>query len=226
MRLEKWLPMYGRICEQFGFSQQDDLESARSLARIIGDRGHRDLERVRKGFPERVIICGGGPNLADELSALTIEDYVVAADCATTVLIDAGITPSMIVTDLDGIVEDQVDMNLRGATVFVHAHGDNQKAIEHHVGKFPGPIVGTCQCPPPPGIVNFGGFTDGDRAACISAELGAKRVLLAGFDFANPSEKNGKSKAVKKKKLEWARAILDELSKEGVRVMSALDAES
>ncbi|MGQ9587316.1 MAG: 6-hydroxymethylpterin diphosphokinase MptE-like protein [Thermoplasmata archaeon] len=226
MRLEKWLPLYSRICDEFGFSQQEDLESARRLARIIGDRGLGDLERVRMGFPERVTVCGGGPNLADELSALTIEGYVVAADSATTVLVDSGIVPDMIVTDLDGIVEDQVDMNLRGATVFVHAHGDNWSAIEHHMGKFAGPIVGTCQCPPPPGIFNFGGFTDGDRAACISAELGAKRVLLAGFDFVNPSEKNGKSKAVKKRKLEWARAILDELSKEGVRVMSALDAES
>jgi hypothetical protein len=70
-------------------------------------------------------------------------------------------------------------------------------------------------------LCNFGGFTDGDRAACICAELGAKEILLAGFDFDSPSSKAGKSKDVKKRKLRWAKAILEILAENGVRITYA-----
>lgn len=161
--------------------------------------------------------------MADELSALAIEGYVVAADSATTVLSEAEIQPNMIVSDLDGIVEDQVEFNKEGTVVFVHAHGDNRDAIERYLGYFRGPVVGTCQCDPPDGVYNFGGFTDGDRAACICAELGARRIHLAGFDFENPSEKTGKDRETKKRKLRWAKTILEELAREGVQVLPAND---
>jgi len=46
---------------------------------------------------------------------------------------------------------------------------------------------------------------------------------LVGFDFENPSEKRGKRREVKKRKLTWARKILDELAKEGVKVVMACE---
>lgn len=215
--------MYNRICQEFNFDKVQDLVSAQKLASIIGDKGITTLTSFRKGFPRKVLICGGGEHLADEISSLTLEGFVVAADSATTVLMESGIDVDMIATDFDGAVEDQFEMNLRGTTVFVHAHGDNQQAIDKYVRKLRGPLIGTCQCPPPPGLVNFGGFTDGDRAACICAELGAKEILLAGFDFERPSNKAGKSKDVKKRKLRWAKTILDSLVEQGVRVRPAPD---
>ena len=219
MRLETWLPLYGRICEDFGFDKNKDLQSARLLASMIGDRGKESLAKVGKDFATTVLICGGGPMLADEISSLDIEWPVIAADNATTLLLEAGIRLDMVVTDLDGVVEDQVEANGRGTPVFVHAHGDNQEALMRHVGKFSGAIVGTCQCPPPPGLFNFGGFTDGDRAVCICSELGAKTIRLVGFDFENPADKPGKSKETKKRKLRWAKLVLHELASEGVTLL-------
>ncbi len=213
--------MYSRICDDFGFSKAKDLESAQWLASQMGKGGVRTLEQTRKDFPQSVLVCGGGPGLADEISSLTIKEYVIAADSAASVLMEANVRLDMIVTDLDGIVEDQVEANGRGAVVFVHAHGDNMKALRRYAAQFRGPLVGTCQCPPPPGIFNFGGFTDGDRAACIAAELGAKKIFLAGFDFEHPSDKEGRSRDVKLRKLRWAQVVLDELAKEGARILPA-----
>lgn len=223
MELERWLPIYDQICSDFGYDQTKDLESARKLASMLGARGSRSLESFRKTVPETVLVCGGGPGLADELSSMTIDGFVVAADSATSVLSDSGIRVDMIVTDLDGIVEDQIELNARGAAAFVHAHGDNQGALSSYVPKFTGEVIGTCQCRPPEGLVNFGGFTDGDRAACICAALGAKTITLAGFDFENPSDKRGRNKDVKRRKLQWAKRILEELERDGVRVRPATD---
>lgn len=220
LKLEDWLPIYRRICADFGYDEDEDLKSALSLAKMLKERGSRSLGLVRKGIPESVVVCGASESLAKELSSVTFEpgEYIVAADTAVTVLRGIGVIPKMIVTDLDGEVEDQIAMNVQGSAVFVHAHGDNQDALTKYVGRFPGLLVGTCQCEPPPGIFNFGGFTDGDRAACICAELGAKEVRLAGFDFEHPSPKPGKSSAVKLKKLRWAKEIFDTLSRQGVRI--------
>ncbi len=159
--------------------------------------------------------------MADELSSISLDRYIVVADSATSILVDADIKADMIVTDLDGVIEDQAELNRRGAVVFVHAHGDNQEALKKYLHLFPGPLVGTCQCEPPKGLVNYGGFTDGDRAACICSELGAQKVYLAGFDFKNPAEKPGRRSEVKRRKLEWAKEIMQMLADEGVRIIDA-----
>jgi uncharacterized Rossmann fold enzyme len=67
-------------------------------------------------------------------------------------------------------------------------------------------------------LLNFGGFTDGDRAACIFAGLGANELDLLGFDMANPSEKEGRDPETKRRKLVWADRILQELRREGCNI--------
>ena len=221
MRLETWLPIYERICSDFGFDPLKDLKSAQMLAGMLGDRGTKALEKWKTDFPGTVLVCGGSQSLADEVSSIEVKGLVVSADSATTVLVEAGIHPDIVVTDLDGIIEDQAELNRKGTTLFVHAHGDNVRSLQRYFKQLSGPVVGTCQCPPPPGLVNFGGFTDGDRAACICAALGARKMLLVGFDFKNPSDKVGKKRDVKLRKLEWASRILDELREEGVTIVTA-----
>lgn len=225
LKLDTWLPLYRRICDDFGFDPRKDTESAELLAGILGDRSTKGLDRVRARVPETVLLCGGSPALADELSVLRVDGYVACADSATTVLSEAGMRIDMIVTDLDGIVEDQIEQNTRGAVMFVHAHGDNIRAVQKYANSFSGDVVGTCQCPPPANLFNFGGFTDGDRAACICSELGARRIVLAGFDFENPSDKPGKRREIKKRKLGWAKVILDQLASDGLRLVPANESE-
>lgn len=216
MDISVWLGFYDEICREFGYDKSKDLESARLLAGMVTGRSERTLAELKEGFPGSVVICGGGPCLQEELSSARLEGYVVAADSAVSVLLDSGISPDMIVTDLDGIVEDQAELNAKGSVVFVHAHGDNRPAIQRYVPEFRGRLVGTCQCPPPPSLFNFGGFTDGDRAACICAALGASNLVLRGFDFDFPSDKSGSRRDVKRRKLKWARRIIEYLPEEGV----------
>ncbi|HIH01095.1 TPA: DUF115 domain-containing protein [Thermoplasmata archaeon] len=163
-------------------------------------------------------VCGGSDDLEAQLDDEAREGYLFAADGATSTLIRAGLRPRVIVTDLDGDVDDQVRANVEGSVVFVHAHGDNMDAVREHVPRFRGDLVCTCQCPPVEGVVNFGGFTDGDRAACVASALGAHAVRLLGFDFEHPSEKPGRLPEVKAKKLAWAKHILSMLAEEGVRL--------
>lgn len=179
------------------------------------------MRQLRNRFPRAVTICGGSDSLGNEISLLEPGGFIVAADSAATVLADAGFGPDIIVTDLDGRVEDQLECSRRGSFVFVHAHGDNMPALERYAGRFLGPVVGTCQCEPVPGVVNFGGFTDGDRAACICAQLGATKILLCGFDFEKPGTKSGKQSGIKLRKLRWARHILQILQDGGIDVRMA-----
>ena len=85
----------------------------------------------------------------------------------------------------------------------VHAHGDNLDALKRYVPQLER-IIGTVQCRPPPGLYNFGGFTDGDRCVFLAQELGAASIKLVGFDF----EDEGVTPR-KKKKLAWAKRLID-----------------
>ena len=52
-------------------------------------------------------------------------------------------------------------------------------------------------------VDNFGGFTDGDRAAFLADELGAADLRFVGWDFDDPAV--GPEKA---RKLRWAERLL------------------
>lgn len=218
MRLEAWIPMYREICREFGYDEDEDARSAELLASLLSSRAVPSMKELAAACPGRVTVCGDGPLLAEEISAVPPSGYVVAADGATEALMDAGIVPDAIVTDLDGDVGVQVRAGGKGSLVFVHAHGDNIDVVRSVVPRFKGRVVGTCQGPPSGGLLNLGGFTDGDRAACIFSGLGAKEIALVGFDFERPSEKASRSPEVKRRKLAWAKRILESLRDDGVRI--------
>jgi len=52
-------------------------------------------------------------------------------------------------------------------------------------------------------VYNFGGFSDGDRAAFAADELGASSITLAGFDLDDENVD-----PMKRGKLRWARKLL------------------
>jgi len=216
MRLDVWLPTYRIICEEFGYDEELDRESALLLSELLKGRPSADAVLRDIDVPPKVLVCGDGENLSDELEVIERHDFVAAADHAVSVLAERGTVPDMIVTDLDGAVRDQVAANDAGSVVFIHAHGDNMPALREFVPEFRGPVIGTCQCAPVGGLYNAGGFTDGDRAVCICHELGAQTARLAGFDFEAPRPKTGRNPAVKKRKLAWARKILVQLEESGL----------
>ena len=218
MRLDAWLPMYHEICREFAYDEAADARSAEILSSILSSRRVPAVQELMSECPARVTICGDGPSLPEAISSDPPRGYVVAADGATTTLAASGLRPDAIVTDLDGDVEHQVTANSMGTLVFVHGHGDNLDAIRAVVPRFEGRVVGTCQGPPSGGLVNMGGFTDGDRAACIFSGLGARKITLVGFDFERPSLKASRPSDVKRRKLAWAKRILETLVEQGVRI--------
>jgi uncharacterized Rossmann fold enzyme len=142
-----------------------------------------------------------------------LKDYVlVAADGATTALIEQKLVPDIVATDLDGNIDDILLANIRGANIVIHAHGDNIDRIAS-LSSFFNNVLGTTQAQPVGNLYNFGGFTDGDRAIFLAVALGASEITLAGMDFGDivtrysrPNLSSDLSEAddFKKKKLMYA----------------------
>ncbi len=212
MDYAEWDVYYRQILEDFGFSREEDERAAKLLDATLGGR-RIDPEDLRTTFAGReATVAGNAGTLAEELGA--VSRPLLAADEAATVLRRADLLPDVIVTDLDGDVEDQIALNVGGTVAVVHAHGDNIEAIERWAPRFHGPVIATTQSRPFGRVYNFGGFTDGDRAAFLADHLGARSLLLLGFDFENPSPKDADPE-VKKRKLDWAYILLQTLDVSG-----------
>ena len=201
MNFEEWEPHYREILDYFGFSREDDEAAARLLASLLNRDDQEALDALTRG--QDVTVCGNAPCLKGELKTIKGSSVVFAADAAAEVLVQNGLRPAAVFTDLDGASDCLLDMNDAGTIVVVHAHGDNMPLLKHWVPKLSGPVVATTQCVPLPHVHNFGGFTDGDRAVFAADALGAKNVRIIGFDlddtYVDP---------VKRGKLFWARKLL------------------
>jgi uncharacterized Rossmann fold enzyme len=199
MDFNAWEPWYREILGYFGFDRAADEEAARLLASLLKCDNLLSLASLVDG--NKVTVCGNAPCLRDEIGKIT--GIVFAADAAAEVLDRHGICPDAIFTDLDGATDRFIELNREGTIIVIHAHGDNIPLLKHWVPLFTGRVVGTTQAAPLPHVHNFGGFTDGDRAAFAADELGASHITLAGFDL---DDKN--VDPVKRGKLFWARKLL------------------
>jgi uncharacterized Rossmann fold enzyme len=206
MQFESWEPLYLAILEDFGFSRHRDVEAAELLRELLQGKENSLLAAEALLSGRRAVVCGNAPCLSRELEEIKsgqVEDAVfLAADGATAPLMEHGILPAIIVTDLDGPFPAILKANKLGSIVVVHAHGDNLDALKRYVPLLDR-VMGTVQCQPSEGIYNFGGFTDGDRAVFLAKEMGAASIDLLGFDFDDQSVTPRK-----KKKLAWARKLI------------------
>ncbi|MBC7081271.1 MAG: DUF115 domain-containing protein [Thermoplasmatales archaeon] len=210
MEWEKWENIYKEILEDFGYNKEKDEESAKIAEELSSKNKKADENYLRDIIEGRVVsVCGAAISGED---IKKIEGLIISADETTSFLIKNGIYPDIIVTDLDGNMEDILKANENGSLVIVHAHGDNIELIKKYLTKFKGIIMITTQSKPHGSVYNFGGFTDGDRAYCIAKHFNAKRINLIGFNLSNPIKKEGKKLEIKRKKLEWAKKIMDTCS--------------
>jgi uncharacterized Rossmann fold enzyme len=209
MEFSEWEPLYTEILADFDFNRSEDVASARILADLLhGMAGAlagtpADLRSIISG--RDVAVCGNAPSLTSEIDSIMPDQIVIAADGATTVLMANRIIPEVIVTDLDGTIEDIIAANKKGSFVVVHAHGDNIPAVRSVVPLLGGRVLGTTQSEPFDDIHNFGGFSDGDRCVFLAKASGAASVMLFGFDYDDPDVND-----VKKKKLGWAKRLIEE----------------
>ncbi|KPJ71041.1 hypothetical protein AMJ52_09150 [candidate division TA06 bacterium DG_78] len=208
MEFEDWEPYYEEILEEFGYNRKEDEFSACVLDRKLA--GSRiELSRIENILKNKMVtIAGNAVSLAEEIRL--IEGILVTADEATSVVMSAGITPKILVTDLDGDIEDQIKANKRGTIAVIHAHGDNILKVDKYASSFTGKVIGTTQSRPFGKMFNFGGFTDGDRAVLLAHHFKASSIRLLGFDFENPSPKD-EDPDTKRKKLAIARKLIQKL---------------
>jgi len=162
MRFEEWEPLYELILEDMNFDRIYDENSARFLSKILETKGRKkipdviEVELLRKAINGKdVLVCGKAPCLKDDIKNVDFRKYVViAADGATSVLMNNGITPDIIVTDLDGNMDDEARANDLGAIMVVHAHGDNMDALGEELPRLKN-VIGTTQSKPLSNVYNL-----------------------------------------------------------------------
>ncbi|MDD3754469.1 MAG: DUF115 domain-containing protein [Methanobacterium sp.] len=216
MELTQWMEWYQLILEDFGFKRDDDEHTALILNNILDDKGALMPQDIH--IKSRVIVFGAGPSLKPNLTILktmNLDEFtLISADGATTALLEEDIIPDIIVTDLDGRINDIITANRQGAVMVVHAHGNNQEQVEKFTPQLT-KIMGTTQSKPLANVHNFGGFTDGDRCVFLAMALGAREIILSGMDFgkivthySRPDQEDGPADKIKQKKLKWAKKLV------------------
>jgi hypothetical protein len=215
MMILGWKKRYFSILKELNYSQKKDKESALILDSILQKTDTiKKIERLIQG--KTVFVIGSGPSLSFAIPKLKKlkKSVKIAADSSLKPLVDNGIIPDIIVTDLDGN-EDTIKKISKTKSIFViHAHGDNIEKLEM-VKKIKN-CIGTTQTNPFNKIKNFGGFTDGDRGVFLASHFNAKKIILFGMDFGNKIGKFSNTKKsdreIKLKKLEIGMNLLIWLS--------------
>ena len=177
-----WKRRYQSILKELSYSEKKDKESAVILDSILKkNSNNQKIIKLIQG--KTVFVIGSGPSLSFAIPKLKKfkKSIKIAADSSLKPLLENGIVPDIIVTDLDGD-EDAIKKLSKKKSIFViHAHGDNIKKLQ--MVKEIKNCIGTTQTTPFNKIQNFGGFTDGDRGVFLANHFEAKKIILFGMDF-------------------------------------------
>ena len=222
---------YKEICKMLEIDPHSDLESTllldEKLEHFFSKKNLKELEREIKG--KDIFIFGAGPSLVEDIEKskqflidFSEEIVVVAVDGASKALLEKELKINLIVSDLDGGINSLlISSEKYNSFIIIHAHGDNKAKIVEFFSKIKtGKIIGSTQIADTQRVRNYGGFTDGDRAAYLVANMGAKNIFLFGFDFGNligkyskPEEYTSNQPANERKmiKLQIAKKLLSKI---------------
>lgn len=207
--------MYSCILKEFGYDEEKDKESAVLLNSIL-KKSYINRKIMNLVKDKTVLVIGSGPSLSTAITKL--KNYkkltIIAADSSIKPLVENGIIPDIIVTDLDGD-ENTLEKIAKTKSIFVvHAHGDNIEKLGF-VKKIKN-CIGTTQSTPFDKIHNFGGFTDGDRGVFLANYYDAKKIILFGMDFGDQIGKFSETKKSERKmklmKLKRGESLLEWLA--------------
>ncbi len=185
--LNHWYP---KVCDFLSIDMSEDALALHDiLKRITSSITPYDLLKSIISKGNKIMVFAPGVNLESEFEKHShhFKDegcVFIAADGATTYLVEQGFIPHIIVTDMDGNLEKQFEAQASGSILVVHVHGDNKDIILKNLDNFSSSnFLITTQREPLPGSANFFGFTDGDRAVCLATPMTEKEIRLIGFDF-------------------------------------------
>jgi len=210
-----WITKYDKILKEFKYDKSADIQSAILLDNIL--KSENQIKNLQKKIQDQsVLVIGAGPSLSKAIPILKNfkKTVKIVADSAVKPLVENGIKPDIVVTDLDG---DEIVLKKIGktSTIFVvHAHGDNIAKLK--LAKNFKNCIGTTQTKPFGRIHNFGGFTDGDRSVFLASYFNAKKIILFGMDFGDKIGKFSNTKPIERKikikKLKMGRSLLEWLA--------------
>ncbi len=192
-----------------GIDPASDEASVRLLEAVTPNLDLDDEDAVLPLLKPSATVLGASDGLRDDIASHPPEGTVIAAGSACSTAMEAGILPDILVTDLDGDIDAQIEASSKGTVTLILAHGDNTDLVARYAPMFRGKVILTTQGRPRGNVLCFGGFTDGDRAVCLARHFGIGRIVLLGFDFDKPSDKPGSDPEIKLRKLRWAREIID-----------------
>lgn len=201
--------MYEEICRDFGFDPGSDEASVRLMEAVTCNLDLDDEDCLRPIIGNTVTVFGPAGSLDSDMEAMPPEGTLIAAGSACARVMGMGIVPDILVTDLDGDIDSQLEASRMGAVTLILAHGDNAPLVARFAPMFEGKVVLTTQGRPRGNVLCFGGFTDGDRAVCLARHFHAEKIVLLGFDFDEPVPKEGSDPEIKRRKLAWCRRIVD-----------------
>jgi uncharacterized Rossmann fold enzyme len=215
MTIKGWESKYREILKDFGYSRKKDTQSCKLLDSLLPKKTRiAEIKDLIEKKP--VFVVGAGPSLPSSISILKKHKKItkIVADGATKAIIENGLKPDIVVTDLDGDIKSLKKAGRTNTIMVVHAHGDNSEKI-HFVKNFKN-CIGTTQTKPLGKIHNFGGFTDGDRCVFLANHFKAKKIILLGMDFGTRIGKYSKStvvnRTIKIKKLRRGKKLLEWLA--------------
>ena len=210
-----WNSRYREILKEFNYNKRKDTDSAALLDSILGEENH--LKKIQNLIQNQtVFVVGAGPSLSNAIPILKQfkKTVKIVADSAVKSLIENGIKPDIIVTDLDGDEKTFRRIGKSKTYFVVHAHGDNISKL--NLIEYFKNCIGTTQAKPFGKIQNFGGFTDGDRAVFLASYFKAKKIILFGMDFGKRIGKFSNTKPfdrkIKLKKLQKGKSLLEWLA--------------
>jgi uncharacterized Rossmann fold enzyme len=209
-----WKKRYSDIIKEFNYDEKKDKESAVILNSIIkkSNINEKIISLVKN---KTVFVIGSGPSLSTAIPVLKNFKKIIkiAADSSVKPLVENGIIPDIVITDLDGD-ESTLKKIGRKSIFIVHAHGDNIEKLE--LAKKFKKCIGTTQSNPFKKIQNFGGFTDGDRGVFLANHFDAKKIILFGMDFGEKIGRHSNTKKSERKiklmKLHRGESLLEWLS--------------
>jgi uncharacterized Rossmann fold enzyme len=214
LAISGWNTQYKKILQDFGYSRKKDYQAAVKLDSIL--KKPLAAPKLKKMIAAKtVFVIGSGPSLQNSLRVIkkyknTIK---ICADSAIKPLVQNGIIPQIVVTDLDGNLQ-MLRKAGRQSIMVVHAHGDNTDKLEF--AKSFKKYIGTTQTNRVGKVCNFGGFTDGDRCVFLASHFGASKIVMLGMDFGPRigiySNTKRQDRKVKLKKLRCAKRLLEWLA--------------
>jgi len=229
MNFETWEKIYQDISDDLNIDRNKDEIASEIFDTLIGQnlKTYVSLNTFSQLIKNRtVFVFGAAPSLELEIKNNLDrfkQHVLISADGATSALIKYNIIPNVIITDLDGIVADQMSANEENAILVVHAHSDNVGMLQQTVPLINGPYFGTIQTNPSKHsfVKNFGGFTDGDRSVFFADYFHAKNIILVGFDCQSKpgfySFQKNNNQETKKKKLAWCHLLLNQFKEPYLR---------